>query len=71
MLEVLAYGTKKKSMSYEKAEILIDSLLELSSIELGIFISLLSNRYISEYEITKEEFMQSLSNSLDKLNSKE
>lgn len=59
---------EKKTMTPDEAQNLIDSLLELSSIELGIFISLLSNKYISTYQITKDKFIQSLSNSLDKLN---
>lgn len=61
----------EKSISYENAENLIDSLLELPSAELGVFISLLSNKYILNHKITKEEFIKSLSNSLDKLNNNE
>lgn len=35
--------------------------------EVGTFISLLSHRYIQEMGISKEQFMTSLSNSIDKL----
>ena len=35
--------------------------------EVGIFISLLSHRYIQEMGISKEQFMTSLSNSIDEL----
>lgn len=35
--------------------------------EVGIFISLLSHKYIQEMGISKEQFMTSLSNSIDKL----
>lgn len=35
--------------------------------EVGIFISLLSHRYMQEMGISKEQFMTSLSNSIDKL----
>lgn len=35
--------------------------------EVGIFISLLSHRYMQTMGITKEQFMTSLSNSIDKL----
>ena len=39
--------------------------------EVGVFISLLSHRYIQDRGITKEQFMTSLSNSLDELKKKE
>lgn len=39
--------------------------------EIGIFISLLSHRYIQEMGISKEQFMTSLSNSIDKLENEE
>lgn len=35
--------------------------------EVGIFISLLSHRYMQTMGIAKEQFMTSLSNSIDKL----
>lgn len=35
--------------------------------ELGIFISLLSHRYMQEVGITKEQFITSLSNSIDQI----
>lgn len=39
--------------------------------EVGIFISLLSHRYMQEMGISKKQFMTSLSNSIDKLESGE
>lgn len=54
-------------MTTQDANELIEELLKLDSKELGIFISLLSNEYIKNHKITKEEFITSLSNSIDKL----
>lgn len=34
---------------------------------LGVFISLISYKYIQHYDITKREFLDSLSKSIDKL----
>ncbi len=48
----------------EMIEVLVK---EVDPKEVGIFISLLSKRYIQETGITKEQFMTSLSNSIDKL----
>ncbi|MBR3002425.1 MAG: hypothetical protein IKF38_02520 [Clostridia bacterium] len=46
----------------------IDTLVEKGKPkEVGIFISLLSYRYIQKMGITKEQFMTSLSNSIDGL----
>lgn len=56
----------------DEAYKVIEKLMkEVNPKELGIFISLLSNRYIQEMGITKEQFMTSLSNSIDKLENKE
>ena len=53
----------------ENIDLLVDSLFEqFDSKNLGVFISLLSNKYINEHKISKDEFMKSLSNSIDKLN---
>jgi len=46
---------------------MIDLLMTLDSKEWGIFISMLSQRYIKSHIMTKEQFMISLSNSIDKL----
>lgn len=56
-----------KSITPEQAENMIDLLMTLDSKELGIFISMLSHRYIQGHTMTKEQFMKSLSNSLDKI----
>lgn len=48
----------------EMIEVLVK---EVDPKEVGIFISLLSHRYIQEQGITKEQFMTSLSNSIDEL----
>ena len=55
----------------KKAEKMIDLLMTLDSKELGIFISMLSHKYIESHVITKEQFIQSLSNSLDKIENEE
>ena len=57
-------------MAPEQAEKLIEKLLKYDSRELGIFISMLSKAYIDGHQITKEQFIASLSNSIDKLNEK-
>lgn len=41
------------------------------SVEVGIYISLLSHRYMKEMNISKEQFLTSLSNSIDKLEQEE
>lgn len=52
----------------EEADKVIEKLVKQTQpIELGIFISLLSHRYMQEVGITKEQFMTSLSNSIDKI----
>lgn len=56
-----------KSVTPEQAYQMIDLLMTLDSKELGIFMSMLSHRYIKEHNITKEQFMTSLSNSIDNL----
>lgn len=52
----------------DEAEKIIEKLIKMGNpTEIGIFISLLSQRYIKEMSITKEQFLSSLSNSIDKL----
>lgn len=51
---------------------LISEIVESnSSIETGIFISLLCDEYIKHHKITEEEFFNSLKNSLKRLKDKE
>lgn len=57
-------------MTQKQAENAINKLFkENDSAELGIFISLLSYHYIQCFDLTKEEFLKSLKNSLNKLES--
>lgn len=59
-------------MTPKKAENTINKLFkENDSVELGIFISLFSYHYIQCFDLTKEEFLKSLKNSLNKLESEE
>lgn len=59
---------KDFTISQEEATKVIDTLVNKGDPkEVGIFISLLSHRYIKEMGITKEQFITSLSNSIDKL----
>lgn len=52
----------------DEAEKVIEKLVKQGHpTEVGIFISLLSHRYMQEMGISKEQFMTSLSNSIDKL----
>ena len=52
----------------DEAEKVIDKLVKQGNQkEVGIFISLLSHKYMKEIGISKEQFMTSLSNSIDKL----
>lgn len=52
----------------EEADKVIEKLVKQTQpTELGIFISSLSHRYMQEVGITKEQFMTSLSNSIDKI----
>ena len=52
----------------EEAHKVIEKLVKQGNPkEIGIFISLLSHRYIKEMKITKEQFITSLSNSIDEL----
>ncbi len=62
---------KEKNISQEESNKIIDYVLAKDCNEVGIFISLLSNKYINLYQISKENFIQSLSNSIDKLNEEE
>lgn len=59
---------EKNTINPDEANKVIENLVtQVDSKELGIFISLLSHRYMQETGITKEQFMTSLSNSIDKL----
>lgn len=52
----------------EEADKVIEKLVKQTNPkELGIFISLLSHRYMQEVGITKEQFITSLSNSIDQI----
>lgn len=52
----------------DEANKVIDKLITKGNPkDVGIFISLLSHRYMQEMGISKEQFMTSLSNSIDKL----
>ena len=56
----------------DEAHKVIDKLVEQGdSKEVGIFISLLSYRYMQTMGIIKEQFMTSLSNSINKLENEE
>ena len=46
---------------------MINKLIGSSKKEAEVFISLLSEKYIQEYGIPKDKFIQALSNNLDKL----
>ena len=59
---------KRFSIDADEADKVIEQLTKNGDItEVGIFISLLSHRYMKERGMTKEQFMTSLSNSIDKL----
>ncbi|MBP3799643.1 MAG: hypothetical protein ILA19_01540 [Bacilli bacterium] len=55
-------------MNSDEVDKVIEQLLNsYNPQETGIFISLLSHRYMKMCNITKEQFMTSLSNSIDNL----
>lgn len=59
-------------MNADEVNKVIEQLLDsYKPQEIGIFISLLSHRYMKMCNITKEQFMTSLSNSIDKLENEE
>ena len=59
-------------MNADEVNKVIEQLLDsYKPQEIGIFISLLSHRYMKICNITKEQFMTSLSNSIDKLENEE
>ena len=61
-----------KNLNPDEAYKVIEKLVkEGDPKEVGIFISLLSHRYMKEMGITKEQFMTSLSNSIDELENNE
>lgn len=51
----------------DEAEEVIKQLVSYDSTNLGIFISKLSYVYIKTHKMTKEQFIKSLSNSIEKL----
>ncbi len=51
-------------MTVQEANKIIDKVLKEDSVEAGIFISMLSNEYIKQSNITEEQFIKSLKNSL-------
>lgn len=57
---------EEKHITPEQADDMINHILEHNSAEVGIFISLLAQKYIETHNVTKEQFLESLSNSLDK-----
>lgn len=64
-----------KEIKKEKLQLTEDLTTEIieenSAIESGIFISLLAYKYIKICSITREQFLDSLNNSLDKLENEE
>ena len=59
-------------MNADEVNKVIEQLLDsYNPQEIGIFISLLSHRYMKMCNTTKEQFMTSLSNSIDKLENEE
>lgn len=59
---------RKNTINPDEANKVIENLVtQVDSKELGVFISLLSHRYMQETGITKEQFITSLSNSIDLL----
>ena len=58
-------------MTNKKASKLINKILKEEPVESGIFISILSYKYIKQVGISKTKFMKSLENSLKKLNESE
>ena len=57
-------------MTIKQANNTIDKILKEDPIEVGIFISLLSNAYIEKTGIPEKQFFNSLKNSLKILKSK-
>ena len=57
-------------MTTKKANKLIDDILKENSIEVGIFISMVSYEYMKKYNIDDKHFLNSLKNSLKILESK-
>lgn len=59
---------EKYIINPDEADKVIEKIVkQVKPNEVGVFISLLSHRYIQEIGITKEQFMTSLSNSIDEL----
>ncbi|MGM9970186.1 MAG: hypothetical protein ACI35S_07310 [Anaeroplasma sp.] len=60
-----------KPIIADEAKKAIDQLLKADSKELGVFISMLAYEYIKGHNMTKDDFIKSLSNSLNILENKE
>lgn len=59
-------------MNPNEVDNVINKLLaSYNSKETGIFISLLSHKYMEKYDVSKTDFIKSLSNSIDMLEKKE
>lgn len=60
--------TKNKNhITVTEANDMINKLINSSEKEVRVFISLLSEKYIEKYSISKEKFIKMLSENLDKL----
>lgn len=51
-------------MTKEKADKIIKQVLKEDKVEIGIFISLLSNSFIKKFNMSEKEFILHLKNSL-------
>lgn len=51
-------------MKVKKANKIIKNILKENSVEVGIFLSMLSNEYIKKYNIDENKFYKSLKNSI-------
>lgn len=58
-------------MTVRKAEDMIKKIMKEDCVEVGIFISMLSNEYIKTYDISERDFLRSLKNSLKILKKEE
>lgn len=58
-------------MTTQEAKKLINKILKEDSIEVGIFISMLSYEYLKKTNITEKQFARSLKNSIKILNKSE
>lgn len=58
----------QKNVMFENIEDLSESLLELDAQKLGTFISLISYKYMKKYKMPEDEFLSSLTKSINMLN---